>query len=126
MLALLALASISSFLLFQYLDRSTPDRTLDAFCHALLQADYRSAYGQFSATLQRTIAEQAFATPLFEDRVRVCTHSILGTSGESVLGQLKLVHASQGKNTDIVMLIKDGKNTWKIDDISRASPQYHE
>ncbi|HEY1352543.1 MAG TPA: hypothetical protein VGF67_23230 [Ktedonobacteraceae bacterium] len=120
-LTLLALASISSFLLFQYLDRSTPERTLDAFCHALVQADYRLAYAQFSIALQRTVAEQAFATSLSQDRVRACTHSTVGALGTGVLGQLELVHASQGKNTDIVTLIKDGKNTWKIDDISRAS-----
>jgi hypothetical protein len=122
-LAVLVLVALASFRLVLYLNQSTPDKTLDAFCHALLQADYRSAYNQFSAILQRTIPEDAFAVPLSQDRVMACTHSSAGTFGiQSALSQLTLVHTSHGKNTDIVSLVKDVHNDWKIDDISRASP----
>lgn len=121
-LVVLVLVSISALLLLQYLKSSTPDRTLDTFCRALQQADYHTAYDQFSATLQRSISEKAFAAPLSQDRVTACTHSSAGLQGKSVLSQLKLVHASQGKNTDILTLVKDDRNNWKIDDGSRASP----
>lgn len=121
-LAILTLASVSCLLFLGSLNRSTPDRTLDTFCQSLLQADYRSAYDQFSAALQRTLSEEAFAAPLSQDRVTACTHSMASALGKSVLSQLKLVHISRGRNTDIVTLVKDSKNDWKIDDISRFSP----
>lgn len=122
-LAALPCVALSLLTLVLYLNQSTPDRTLDAFCQALLQANYRSAYHQLSATLQRTISEDAFAVPLSQDRVTACTHSNAGTFGSSsVLSQLTLVHASQGRNTDVVTLTKDAGREWKIDDIARASP----
>ncbi len=121
-LAILVLASISSFLLIQYVNRSTPDKTLDAFCRDLLQADYRSAYDRFSAKLRRVVSEEAFAALLSQDRVTACTYRITGNLGDSVVSQLKLVHASRGSNTDIVTLIKESDGTWTVDDISRLSP----
>jgi len=122
-LATLAYVALSLLTLVLSVHQSTPDRTLDAFCQALLQANYRSAYRQFSVTLQQTISEDAFAAPLSQDRVTACTHSNAGTFGSrNVLSQLTLVHASQGRNTDVVALTKDAGNQWKIDDISRASP----
>ncbi len=121
-LVVLILASVSTLLLIRYVNRSTPDKTLDAFCHALLQADYRTAYAQFSAKLQQTISEEAFAAPLSQDRVTACTHGATGNLGNSVVSQLRLVHASQGSNIDVVTLVKDSNDDWKIDDIARLSP----
>jgi hypothetical protein len=122
-LAAFMCVALSAFRLVVYLNQSTPDRTLDAFCHAVLQADYRSAYDQFSAILQHTISEEAFAAPLSQDRVTACTHRNAGTFVSTlVLSQLTLVHASHGRNIDVVALIKDTRNNWKIDDISRALP----
>lgn len=118
-LVLFLIVSVSSFLLIRYLNRSTPEKTLDAFCNALLQANYRSAYDQFSARLQQTISEKAFAGPLSQDRVTACTHGTTGDSGNQVTSELKFVHVSQGKNDDMVTLVKDSNNDWKIDDIAR-------
>jgi hypothetical protein len=91
-------------------------------CHALLQADYRTTYEQFSAKLQQTISKDAFVAPLSEDRVTTCKHGATGNPGNSVVSQLKLVHASQGSNIDVVTLVKDSNDDWKIDDIARLSP----
>jgi len=121
-LVVLILASVTALLLVQYANRSTPDKTLDAFCRALLQSDYGSAYDQFSAEIQHAISQEAFAAPLTQDQVTVCTHGIVDNLGDSVISQLKLVHMSGGSNTDIVALIKDSNSDWKIDSISRLSP----
>lgn len=117
----LLLTSVSSFLVIRYINRSTPDKTLDAFCTALQQADYRSAYDQFSARLQQTISETAFAALLAQDKVIACTHGTTGDSSNSVTNNLKLIHVSNGINNDIVTLTKDSDNNWKIDDIYRLS-----
>lgn len=120
-LAVLLLVSVASFFVIRYVNRSTPDKTLDAFCNALQQADYRSAYDQFSIKLQYTVSEAAFAATLSQDKVTACTHGTTGDSANSVTNDLKLVHASKGINNDIVTLTKDSNNDWKIDDIYRQT-----
>lgn len=123
-LAVLLLAAVASFFVIRYVSRSTPDKTLDAFCNALQQADYRSAYDQFSANLQHTVSEAAFAAALSQDKVTACTHGTTGDSANSVTNDLKLVHASKGINNDIVTLAKDSNDDWKIDDIYRRALTY--
>ncbi len=123
-LAVLLLAAVASFFVIRYVSRSTPDKTIDAFCNALQQADYRSAYDQFSANLQHTVSEAAFAAALSQDKVTACTHGTTGDSAESVTNDLKLVHASKGINNDVVTLTKDSNDDWKIDDIYRRALTY--
>jgi hypothetical protein len=120
-LVVLVLASVASFFVIRYINRSTPDKTLDAFCNAVEQADYPSAYEQLSARLQHTISEAAFAAAFAQDRVTACTHGTTGDSGSSVTNNLKLVHASKGINNDIVTLTRDSNDEWKIDDIYRQT-----
>src|SRR5260370_7947905 len=120
-LAVLLLAAVASFFVIRYVNRSTPDKTLDAFCNALQQADYRSAYDQFSAKLQHTVSEAAFAAALSQDKVTACTHGTTGDSANSVTNDLKLVHASKGINNDIVTLTHAPNNHSNIHSIhSRA------
>jgi hypothetical protein len=121
LLTVFVFASVASFLVIRYINRSTPDKTLDTFCNALQHADYQSAYNQFSAKLQQTISEAMFAATLSQDRVIACAHDTTGDPGNNVTNTLKLVHASKGINTDIVTLTKDSNNDWKIDDIYRLS-----
>jgi limonene-1,2-epoxide hydrolase len=120
-LTLLLIAAVASFFVIRYVSRSTPDKTLDAFCNALQQADYRSAYDQFSAKLQHTVSEAAFAAALSQDKVTACAHGTTGDSTNSVTNDLKLVHASKGINNDVVTLTKDSSSDWKIDDIYRQT-----
>jgi hypothetical protein len=121
-LAIIVLAiAISSLFLIGYLNRSTPDRTLDSFCNAVLQGDYQTAYDLFSPQLQQRISEPAFASTLSQDKVTACLHGSTGDSGNSVTNSLTLVHASHGKNSDIVMLTKDSNNDWKINDIFKQA-----
>lgn len=117
----LLLAGVTSFFVIRYINRSTPDKTLDAFCSALQRSDYQTAYDQFTARLQQTFSEAAFATILAQDKVTACTHSSTPDAGSSVTSNLKLVHASKGVNNDVVTLTLDSNHNWKIDDVSKQS-----
>ncbi len=120
-LVALLIVSIPTFFTVRYITRSTPDKTLDTFCSALQQEDYQSAYAQFSTRLQRTISEAAFAAIFSRDKVNACTHGTSDDAGNSVINNVKLVHASKGVNNDVVTLTKDSSDNWKIDDIYRQT-----
>lgn len=117
----LLIVSIASFFVIRYIDRPTPGKTLDAFCAALQGEDYRSAYDQFSKKLQRTVSETMFASVISRDKVIACTHGPASESGSSTTTGLKLVHASEGINNDVVTLSRDNNNDWKIDDFYRQT-----
>lgn len=121
LIAILLLASVASVLVIRYVNRSTPTKVLDAFCSALQQGDYRSAYDQLSLKLQQTVPEAAFASTLSQDKVTACTHGAPGDAGNSATTVLKLVHASKGINNDIATLTKDSNDDWKIDDVYRQT-----
>ena len=120
-LVALLILSIPTFIIVRYITRSTPNKTLDAFCTDVQKGDYQSAYDQFSTRLQHTVAEAAFAAILANDRVSACTHGAADEASTSVTNTLKLVHVSKGINSDIVTLTKDSNDTWKIDDIARQT-----
>ncbi|HEU0000067.1 MAG TPA: hypothetical protein VFQ36_04165 [Ktedonobacteraceae bacterium] len=115
------LVSIPTFFIVRYITRSTPDTTLDAFCNALQQENYPSAYARFSARLQRTISETTFVGIFSQDKVNACTHGTTDDAGTSVTSTIKFVHASRGVNNDIVTLTKDSNDSWQIDDIYRQT-----
>jgi hypothetical protein len=117
---LLLLSSAVTFAVVSYINRSTPTKTLDAFCNALQREDYPTAYGQFSKQLQSKLDETVFANVLSQDKVVSCTHGMAAESGASTTTSLKLVHTSQGVNNDMVTLTKQTNNEWKINDLQRA------
>lgn len=116
-IAFLLLASIAAFWVST---ASTPNKTLDAFCNALQHGDYRAAYNQFSHQLQDALSETTYADIFSQDKVTQCSHGIASNFGSSATTELKLVHASKGINNDLVTLIKDNNNEWKIDEVRRA------
>jgi hypothetical protein len=117
---LLLLSSAAAFAVVSYINRSTPTKTLDAFCTALQHEDYSTAYSQFSKQLQSKLDETVFANVLSQDKVVSCTHGVAAESGASTVTNLKLVHTSQGVNNDMVTLTKQANNDWKINDLQRA------
>ena len=118
--ALLLLSSAATFAVVSYINRSTPTKTLDAFCTALQHEDYSTAYSQFSKQLQSKLDKTVFADVLSQDKVVSCTHGAATESGTSTTTNLKLVHTSQGINNDMVTLTKQANNDWKINDLQRA------
>ena len=120
LVVLLLLSSAVTFAVVSYINRSTPTKTLDAFCTALQHEDYPTAYNQFSKQLQSKLDETVFASVLSQDKVVSCTHGAAAESGTSSTTNLKLVHTSQGINNDMVTLTKQANNEWKINDLQRA------
>ena len=103
-----------------YLNRSTPEKTLQTFCAALKQNNYHEAYGQFSPSLQHITKEQDFAAIFAQDKVTQCSYGATSEFAASTTTSLQLVHASQKKNSDFVTLVKDESNVWRIADVYRA------
>jgi hypothetical protein len=118
--AVLVIAALS-FFTYLYINRSTPVKTLDAFCTALQKEDYQTAYNTFSKKFQGNISEADFAGLLSQDKVVLCTHGTTDDSSSSASTNLKLVHDSKGVNDDIVTLIKDADANWKINDVKKNS-----
>ena len=102
-----------------YLNRSTPEKTLQTFCNALQQDNYHEAYDQFSASLQHITNEQNFAAIFAQDKVTQCSYGTTSEFVASTTTSLQLVHASQKKNSDLVTLVKDESNIWRIADVYR-------
>ncbi len=98
-----------------YITRSTPEKTLDAFCHALQGQDYQTAYNQLSPVLQSGETELDFAhTSKARGRVSACTHSSANTRGNQATANVKLVIASSQSSTSTVTLITDTDSSWKL------------
>jgi hypothetical protein len=119
LVALLIIVPLATYKAVVYINRSTPTKTLDTFCGALLHQDYRTAYGQFSPGLQAQLTEADFAFYLSQDRVTFCTHGSADDSGKNASTSLKIIHTSRSVNSDIVFLSKDNKNQWKISDLGK-------
>ena len=115
----LLLASVASYFVVGYINRSTPNKTLDVFCNALQHEDYLSAYNQFAPNLQKSLPEADFASVLAQDKVTICTHGNTDETANSVTTNLKLVHASKGINADVVTLARDSNSNWKITGIAK-------
>ncbi len=120
LLAALLLVGLASFAVVLYLNRSTPARTLDAFCSALQHENYQLAYNQMSSQLQAQLPEHVLATALAQDKVIVCTYGTTSEAGSSTTTSLLLKHQSNGINSDRVTLVKEQDNNWKIDNLQKA------
>jgi hypothetical protein len=103
-----------------YLNRSTPEKTLQMFCRALRRENYHEAYNQFSTSLQHSTSEKSFVAIFEQDKVTQCSYGATSEFAASTTTTLQLVHASQKKNSDFVTLVKDESNVWRIADVYRA------
>jgi hypothetical protein len=118
---LVILIPVATFQILAYVNRSTPVKTLDTFCDALLHENYGTAYNQLSSNIQTQLSETDFAGSLSLDKVVVCKHGTANESSPRASTNLELVHSSQGINRDIVFLTKDKNNYWRIDDLQKQA-----
>ncbi len=99
--------------------RSTPDKTLAAFCNAMQSGNIPRAYGQYSSRYQHTYSKQQFESDMSADAVTSCSYNSISVSnsGDRAIARLRLVYASGAAEKDIVTLSQDSnsKNEWKID-----------
>ena len=103
-----------------YLNRPTPMKMLDTFCDSLVHEQYPQAYDAFAPGLQSRLPRTRFIVLLAQDRVVSCTHGVADESSAPIRVNLKLVHDSQGINSDVVTLKREADNEWKIEDIQQA------
>ena len=96
-----------------FVNRSTPEKTLNAFCNAMQRKDDLEAYGQYSSVYQRTYPEQQFGSDMSLDRVVSCSYDSISVSGSRAVTRMRLVYASGAANDNTVILRQD--SDWKID-----------
>ncbi len=123
LLLLLIIVAFSTFAISSYINRSTPQKTLDLFCSSLQKQDYKTAYIQFSPNMQQNFTESQFASLFASDKVANCRYGAVGEMSTSTTTSLQLVHHVSGEtNNDSVTLIKDAQGQWKIDSLQTTSP----
>jgi len=123
LLLLLIIVAFSTYAISSYINRSTPQKTLDLFCSSLQKQDYKTAYIQFSQNMQLNFTESQFANLFASDKVVNCRYGAVGEADTSTTTSLQLVHHVSGeKNNDRVTLTKDGQGQWKIDSLQPTSP----
>lgn len=115
------LIPVATFQILAYVNRSTPVKTLDTFCDALLHENYGTAYSQLSANMQTQLPENDFAGTLSMDKIVACRHGSADESSPRASTNLELIHSSQGVNRDVVFLSKDKNNYWRIDDLQKQA-----
>src|SRR2546426_12972 len=96
-----------------YVNRSTPEKTLSAFCSAMQSKDDLKAYSQYSSAYQHTYPEQQFDSDMSVDRVTSCRYGSVSLSGSRALTRLTLFYASGAASDNTMILRRDGD--WKID-----------
>jgi FHA domain len=111
LVAVIALA-VGGYLLF--FTRSTPEKTLDTYCSALLGQDYLTAYNQLSFPLRNAETESQFASVVEEQgKLNSCIHGSASVNGSTASINLRLV-ASANQTNSVVTLVQDTGNNWKI------------
>jgi len=98
-----------------YFIRSTPEKTLDTYCNAILGQDYLTAYNQLSVSLQRNETESGFAQMLeAQGKITSCSRGSASISGATALVNLFFASSSGQNSNSPVTLIQDSGNTWRI------------
>lgn len=111
LLVLIALAVGGYF----YFTRSTPEKTLDAFCNAMQGQDYQTAYDQLSNSLQRNETELDFANTLRADgKINTCTHSNANAANNRTNATVTLITGSGQASSSNITLTANSGNIWKM------------
>lgn len=98
-----------------YFNRSTPEKTLDAFCTAMQGQDYQTAYSQLSNSLQNNETELEFANTLrASGKVDTCTHSSVSTTNNKAIANMTIVTTSGQASNSSIILTTDSGNYWKL------------
>ena len=97
---------------------SLPDKNLDAFCTALQNKDYQTAYNQTSDAIQSSYPESQFAKDF--SWVTSCTHNFPTMTGNTAKAVVTLGDSSGQTVKDKATLIQDKNGDWKIDSLQKA------
>ena len=125
LLIVVVLVAGVAYAAFTYVNRSTPDKTLTAFCTDLKNNDYHGAYQQMSQNFQSHTSEAAF-TKFFQDNfsraggLKDCQPSNIATNGSTGTATITFTVNNtlvppQPRNSTLVT----DSGVWKIDHIAR-------
>jgi FHA domain-containing protein len=115
LLIALVIVGIIAFSSFKYLNRSTPEKTLDNFCTALHSKDYQAMYDQLSGSLQALGSVKLIAENM--SNVQNCTYAISKESENTTVAKLIFIGDSGQRISGTIILTKDSNSTWKINDL---------
>lgn len=103
---------------------SSPQQTLQTFCHALISGDYQTAYNQVSSHLKSTMSESEFAS-LFQTIGSVKNCSLLDVTQDSSTeahGRVEYTLSSGLTEVETDTLVYEN-GAWKIDSASNQQLQ---
>jgi pSer/pThr/pTyr-binding forkhead associated (FHA) protein len=100
-------------------NRSTPGKTLDAFCNALQAKDYPTAYIQLSSNRQNLITENNFA--LYFSLYSTCSHTVPAEAGSDATATISFSGPLFNMTGAAGLVLENG--TWKIDYVDTQSTQ---
>jgi pSer/pThr/pTyr-binding forkhead associated (FHA) protein len=112
LLVSLILLGVIAYSAFEYLNRSTPEKTLDNFCKALQSKDYESLYEQLSDKVQQLGSEKLIAEDM--SNVKDCTFMISKKTENITSARLTFIGLSGQRINGTIILTKDNTSTWKI------------
>ena len=115
LLVSLVLLGVTAFSAFEYLNRSTPEKTLDNVCNALQNKDYRSMYEELSDKVQQLGSEKLIAENM--SNVKDCAYIISKESENMTSAKLTFISLSGQRINGTIILVKDNHSTWKIADL---------
>ena len=98
---------------YVFFTRSTPEKTGDAFCGALLGQNYQGAYDQLSSSLQNVLAEPQFAGDIkAQGRITTCALQTTSVTGNTATANM--TETSSGQTFTGSIALDQENNTWKI------------
>jgi FHA domain len=114
MLAIIIVFSLISLIA----SRSTPDKTLDTFCNALLASNGQLAANQLSTKLQNQ--QGSLSSFVVANKITTCVHTPAIIKGAGATATLSITIPSNSGTANslsktLVTLIQDTNGIWKID-----------
>jgi len=115
---------------FWYVNRSTPTKTLQAYCNALQTNDAQEAYNQLSSQFQARVSlqqyknsfntgEQLLNSPVLGG-IKSCTVSNVQENGSSATGTIVIAVNNSNRTFSFPTNLTDENGTWKINNTTRT------
>lgn len=116
---------------YYYVNRSTPTKTLQAYCDAIKTNNASEAYNQLSTQAQSQTTPQRFTTS-FNDAERLlnlpivggisdCTVSKVQENGSSATGTIVITVKNGGRSISTDGSLVNENGTWKINSVKRPA-----
>jgi hypothetical protein len=116
---------------YYYVNRSTPTKTLQAYCDAIKTGNASEAYNQLSTQAQSQTTQQRFTTS-FNDAERLlnsplvggisdCTVSNVRENGSSATGTIVITVKNGGRSITSNGSLINENGTWKINNATRPA-----